>query len=263
MGFVHRGASGGQIGRPLLSLFLGVSGVTRSGRRSGWRAALESDTMTVVNEESLARANAFLAAVAARAAPGDLIELSPADLGKEIGVSEPLAAARAIRALLARRRLESVDGRYRLLDPRPIEPGEREQVPRQRRSRAKRLPRSAATPSRGRTSYSDIGREVVERTIELGREVGTLRGALRTAREEAREARESRDESERRSAQLAAKVKEFEARAEMAEANLRTLLAAAKGSGRDAPVGSTEMEAILGVLKGEPGGSEGGGTVSD
>jgi hypothetical protein len=37
----------------------------------------------------------------------------------------------------------------------------------------------------------------------------------------------------------------------MAEANLRTILAAAKGTGRDAPVGDTEMEAILGVLKGE------------
>jgi hypothetical protein len=36
----------------------------------------------------------------------------------------------------------------------------------------------------------------------------------------------------------------------MAESNLRTLLAAAKGVGRDAPVGDTEMEAILGVLKG-------------
>ena len=35
----------------------------------------------------------------------------------------------------------------------------------------------------------------------------------------------------------------------MAETNLRTLLAAAKGTGRDAPLGDTEMEAILGVLK--------------
>jgi hypothetical protein len=38
----------------------------------------------------------------------------------------------------------------------------------------------------------------------------------------------------------------------MAESNLRTLLAAAKGAGRDVPVGDTEMEAILGVLKGAP-----------
>jgi hypothetical protein len=92
---------------------------------------------------------------------------------------------------------------------------------------------------------------VVERTIELGREVGTLRGQLRAAREEAREAREAREESERRAGQLSARVKELEGRAEMAEANLRTLLAAAKGTGRDTPVGDMEMEAILGVLKGE------------
>lgn len=207
-----------------------------------------------MNDESLQRANAFLAAVAARAAPGELIDLSPAELGKEIGVVEPLAAARAVRALLARRRLEAVDGRYRLLDVRPIEQGEREQIPRPRRP-AKREPR-AGRDATGRTTYSEIGREVVERTIELGREVGTLRGALRTAREEARESREAREEAERRASQLAARVKELEARAEMAETNLRTLLAAAKGSGRDATLGDTEMEAILGVLKGAPGETE-------
>lgn len=205
-----------------------------------------------MNEESLQRANAFLAAVAARAAPGDLIDMSPAELGKEIGVVEPLAAARAVRALLARRRLEAADGGYRLLDARPIEQGEREQVPRPRRP-AKREPRGTREPSGGgRATYSEIGREVVERTIELGREVGTLRGALRTAREDARESREAREEAERRAAHLAARVKELEARAEMAETNLRTLLAAARGTGRDATLGDTEMEAILGVLKGAP-----------
>jgi DNA-directed RNA polymerase sigma subunit (sigma70/sigma32) len=113
---------------------------------------------------------------------------------------------------------------------------------------------AAAAPSEAptgrRTAYSDIGREAVERLVELGREVATLRGALRTAREEVRVAREARDEAERRSSGLSSRVKELEARAEMAESNLRTLLAAARGSGRDAPVGDTEMEAILGVLKG-------------
>jgi hypothetical protein len=205
-----------------------------------------------MNQESLERANAFLAAVAARASQGDLVDLSPAELGREIGVEEPLAAARAIRALLARRRLETVDGRYRLLDARPIEPGEREQVPRPRR--AKRAAAKHAAPTEAgqgrRTSYSDFGREVVDRLVELGREVGTLRGALRTAREEAREAQAARDDAERRAATLGARTKELEARAEMAESNLRTLLAAAKGAGRDAPVGDNEMEAILGVLKG-------------
>jgi hypothetical protein len=210
----------------------------------------ESDTMCFVNDESLQRANAFLAAVASRATPGELIDLSPSELGREIGVAEPLAAARAVRALLARRRLEAVDGRYRLLDARPIEAGEREQVPRPRRA-ARREPRQANQPSSGRATYSEIGREVVERTIELAREVGTLRGALRTAREEARESREARDEAERRARQLSGRVKELEARAEMAETNLRTLLAAARGTGRDAQLGDTEMEAILGVLKGD------------
>jgi hypothetical protein len=208
--------------------------------------------MSPVNQESLDRANAFLAAFAARAEPGELIEVSPAELGREIGGPEPLAAARAVRALLARKRLEAEDGRYRVLDARPVEPGEREQVSRPRRSDRQREPRTkAASAGGGRATYSEIGREVVERTIELGREVGTLRGQLRAAREEAREAREARDESERRSGQLAARVKELEGRAEMAEANLRTLLAAAKGTGRDAQVGDTEMEAILGVLKGD------------
>jgi hypothetical protein len=216
--------------------------------RCGW---IPHDTG--VNQESLQRANAFLAAVAGRASTGELVDLSPAELGREIGVDEPLAAARAVRALLARRRLETVDGRYRLLDARPIEPGEREQVPRPRRSRQRSSPKTerAAEPGgRKRTAYSDIGRESVERLIELGREVGTLRGGLRTAREEAREAQARRDDAERRASTLAARVKELEARAEMAESNLRTLLAAAKGAGRDAPVGDTEMEAILGVLKG-------------
>ena len=213
-----------------------------------------------MNRESLDRANAFLAAVAARATAGELVDLSPAELGREIGVEEPLAAARAIRALLARRRLEAADGRYRLLDARPIEPGEREQVPRPRRPKADRTAKAEAAPEPApgkRTSYSDIGREAIERLVELGREVGSLRGALRAAREEAREAQAARDDAERRASTLAARTKELEARAEMAESNLRTLLAAAKGAGRDAPVGDTEMEAILGVLKGA--GHEGNG----
>jgi chromosome segregation ATPase len=219
----------------------------------GWHVGAGYRTIWPMNQESLERANAFLAAVAARADAGELVDLSPAELGREIGVAEPLAAARAIRALLARRRLEAVDGRYRLLDPRPIDPGEREQVPRPRRPRqraARKSGEAVETPARKRTAYSDIGREAVERLVELGREVGTLRGALRTAREEAREAQAGRDDAERRASGLAARVKELEARAEMAESNLRTLLAAARGAGRDAPVGDTEMEAILGVLRG-------------
>ena len=204
-----------------------------------------------MNQESLERANAFLAALADKAQPGELVELSPAEIGRAIGVVEPLAAARAVRALLARRRIESADGKYRLLDARPIEPGEREQIPRPRR-RAVRQARGGREPREpGKLTYTGIGREVVERLIDLGREVATLRAAARSSREEAREAREARDEAERRAQSLAGRVRELESRAEMAESNLRTLLATARGAGREVPVGDTEMEAILGVLKGE------------
>ena len=217
------------------------------------RARIADDTG--VNRESLDRANAFLAAVAARVEVGEIVRLSPAELGREIGVLEPLAAARAIRALLARRRLEAAEGGYRLLDGKPVEEGEREQVPRPRRAREPRTgapteaPTDAVVSRDGRGSYSDIGREAVDRLIDLGREVGSLRGQLRTAREEARDAQARRDEAERRASSLGTRAKELEARAEMAESNLRTLLTAAKGAGRDAPVGDSEMEAILGVLK--------------
>ena len=88
-----------------------------------------------------------------------------------------------------------------------------------------------------------------------------LRGALRAAREEARESREAREEADRWAQRLSVKVKELEARAEMAETNLRTLLASARGTGRDATLGDTEMEAILGVLKGEGDGDGDGETA--
>ena len=208
-----------------------------------------------VNQESLDRANRFLAAVAARVQPGEVLETTPAEIGRDMGLAQPLAAARAVRALLARRRLEAVDGKYRLLDPRPVEAGERESLPRQPRKKKRPSPsaRAARQPSQpGRPTYSEVGREAIERLIELGREVGTLRAHLRAAREEARDSREARDEADRRAQALASRVRDLEARAEMAESNLRTLLAAAKGAGRDVGVGHTEMEAILGVLKGGP-----------
>jgi hypothetical protein len=202
-----------------------------------------------MNEESLERANAFLAAVAARIQPGELLETTPTQLGRDIGVEEPLAAARAVRALLARKRLEAEGGRYRLLDPTPIQPGEKEQVARPRRAKAKprRVPRRESQS--GGPTYSQVGREAIDRLVELGKEVASLRAALRTARDEARDAREGREDAERRARSLGERVRELEGRAEMAESNLRTLLAAAKGAGRD-QVGDTEMEAILGVLKG-------------
>jgi predicted nucleic acid-binding Zn-ribbon protein len=87
--------------------------------------------------------------------------------------------------------------------------------------------------------------------VELGREVGTLRSSARQAKEEAREARSAKDDAERIAGELSGRVHDLEAKLEMAEQNLRVLLAAARGGKTsDEPVGSTEMEAILGVLKG-------------
>lgn len=215
-----------------------------------------------MNQESLERANAFLAVVVERTTPGEMLEVTPAEIGRQMGLPDPLSAARAVRALLARRRLEVVDGRYRLVDARPIDPGEREQVARPRRQRRRTAVRQQdRSASAGRPTYSEVGREVIERLIELGREVASLRANLKTSREEARTAREARDDAERRAAGLSTRVHDLEARAEMAEANLRTLLAAARGAGKDVPVGDSEMEAILGVLKG--GGRDGGTHASD
>jgi len=164
-----------------------------------------------------------------------------------------LSAARAVRALLARKRLEISDGTYRLIDARPVEPGEPEAIPRRPRMR-KAKPQAASARERssdpGRLTYGEVGRAAIDRLVDLGREAGTLRGNLRTLREEAREAREAKDEAERRAQGLAARVKDLEGKLEMAESNLRTILTAARGNQRAETVGDSEMEAILSVLKG-------------
>jgi hypothetical protein len=220
-----------------------------------------------VNDESLARANAFLAAVASRTSTGEVMDVTPAEIGREIDLPDALSAARAVRALIARRRLEPAQGSYRLLNATPVDPQEREAIERPKRRRTAR--RTAAPRTRaadGRPTYSAVGREVVERMIELGREVATLRSNLKAAREEAREAREARIEAEHRADSLGGRVHDLEARAEMAESNLRALLVAAKGAGRDVrdhPIADSEMEAILGVLKGDPANGDAGSQVGE
>ena len=209
-----------------------------------------------MNEESLRRANAFLSAVAEHVQPGDTLTESPADVGKRIGLPDALSAARAVRALLARKRLEVSGGTYRLLDARPVDPGEPEAIPRRPRARkpaAARTRERAGAAEPGRPTYSEVGRAAIDRLIDLGREAGTLRGNLRTLREEAREAREAKDEAERRAHSLAARVKDLEGKLEMAESNLRTILTAARGSARTEQVGDAEMDAILSVLRGSGG----------
>jgi hypothetical protein len=208
-----------------------------------------------MNEESLQRANAFLAAVASRVEVGEVLHETPAEIGRELGHPDPLSTARAVRALIARRRLEPANGSYRLLDARPVEPQEREALGRRPRAtgRPRGRPGRPSETEPAAAAYSDLGRAVAEKLIDLGRENAEMRTELRQAREEVREARADRDEAERRARSLTERSKELEARAEMAEGNLRALLASARGRDvrPDAPVGDVEMAAILGVLKGD------------
>jgi hypothetical protein len=205
-----------------------------------------------VNQMSLERANAFLAAVAARVQVGDVLNVTPAEIGRDLQMPDPLSTARAVRALIARRRLEPAAGSYRLLDARPLEPGEKESIARRPRApRGTAARRSTGTRTSSGPTYSDLGRAAVDRLVELGQEASSLRASLRAVKEEARQSRDARLDAEQRADFLATKVRDLEARAEMAESNLRTLLAAARGRGgqRDAALPDSEMEAILGVLK--------------
>jgi hypothetical protein len=163
-----------------------------------------------------------------------------------------LAVARAVRALAARRRVELEDGRYRLLDTKPLEPGEPESVPRaprRRKTRRKGTVRADGAAADRRTTYSDLGRAVVERIIELGREAGDAVAGVDNLRREAKENRAARIEAEQRASKLFERVKELETKLEMAETNLRTVLAAARGRGATAGPTDNEMEALLRILK--------------
>jgi hypothetical protein len=208
-----------------------------------------------MNDESLRRANAFLSAVAARTAVGQLMDVTPAQIGLQVGLPDPLSIARAVRALVARRRLEPVDHTYRLLESKSVEPGEKESLGRRpRKKRQPAAPSEGRAPRSGATAYSDLGRAAVDRLVELSRENAQLRAIARQAREEARDAATARDDAERRARTASERLKELEHRADMAESNLRSLLASARpGQKHDAAVPDSEMEAILGVLKGSNG----------
>ena len=212
-----------------------------------------------MNDESLQRANAFLASVARRVGVGEVLADTPAEIGRELGFPDALSTARAVRALIARRRLEAAAGSYRLLDARPVEAAEREALgrrPRGARTRGEGRRGRAQASSAG--TYGEFGRAVVDRLLDLGRDNAEIRAELRSAREELREARSARDDAERRARSFGERVGGLEQRAEMAESNLRSLLVAAKGQSvkGDAAVGDAEMAAILGVLKGDENGAD-------
>jgi hypothetical protein len=217
-----------------------------------------------LNEQSLQAANSFLRIASANVAPGDFLDRPPTDIGRDAGLPNPLAVARAVRALAARRRLESVDGRYRLLDPKPLDPGEPESVPRapRRRRGRKRVgtPRPSAPAGDRRPTYAELGRAVVERVIELGRESGEAVASSDHLRRELKENKAARIEAEQRAARLFERMKELEHKLEMAEGNLRTVLTAARGRGATAAPADNEMEALLRILKTPSESGDGEGT---
>jgi hypothetical protein len=231
--------------------------------KGDWSRDAISGMIAVVNEQSLDRVNAFLGAAAERTQVGDVMSVTPAEIGRELGFPDALSTARAVRALIARKRLEPSHGSYRLLSAERVDASEKESIG--RRPRKARQPRttdaSIAKAASGSARYSDFGRAVVDRLVDLGREAAEMRVALRSAREETSASRQAREDAEGRARALTEKVREFEARAEMAESNLRTLLATVRasnteGSSRDARVSDNEMEAILGVLRGSDAGAD-------
>ncbi len=210
-----------------------------------------------MNEQSLEAANAFLRVAAESTPAGEILKQPPAEIGKQAGLPNPLAVARAVRALAARRRLEVEEGQYRLLDPRPLEPGEPESVPRaprRRKARRKGAARGETAGGERRATYADLGRTVLERVIELGRESAEAVAAAEHLRREVKDNKAARIEAEQRASRLFERVKELETKLEMAEQNLRTVLTAARGRGATAAPADSEMEAVLRILKG-PGGA--------
>ena len=53
-----------------------------------------------MNDLSLQRANAFLAAVSQRVAVGETLQETPAEIGRDLDLPDPLSTARAVRALM-------------------------------------------------------------------------------------------------------------------------------------------------------------------
>ena len=205
-----------------------------------------------MNERSIEESNALLAAAAAHAQPGELIPVTPAQLAAEAGIENRLAIARAVRALLSRGRLGQEGQGYRLLDPRPLEPGERASVKRPVRRRSREAP---VAPADEVPSYEQLGRVVIERLVEASAEVAELRASLERARDEweaaRREVVEVRREAVRdrqEAARATDEVRALRQRLEMTEENLRKVLEAARNRPAT-PMGDEDARAILDILK--------------
>lgn len=205
-----------------------------------------------MNEQSLRESNGILAAAAERAAVGEVIPATPAELAQEVGVADRLAVARAVRALLARGRLEQEGERYRLLDAKPLQRDEPATVRRPSRRRSRR--RQTEGEGNGLPTYEQVGRTIVERLIELSAESAELRASLERARAESEAARREALEATRAASRERQRATEMEQesrtlrqRLEMTESNLRRIIEAAQ-SRPAAPLEDSDAQAILDVL---------------
>ena len=147
------------------------------------RATIGSFMMGDMNDESLERVNAFLEAVAARTSTGDVLDVTPAEIGRDLGFPDALSTARAVRALIARKRLEPARARTGCSIRRPW-------VRRSARRSGDSASRGPSHPGgaaeAAASSYSDVGRAAVDRMIELGQGGGRSARWAAPAREEAR-----------------------------------------------------------------------------
>lgn len=208
-----------------------------------------------MNEQSLKESNAMLEAAVARADVGQLIPVSPAELADETSITNRLSAARAVRALMARGRIEREGDSYRLLDSRPLEAGEPATV----RRPARRRRESERAGKGGPPTYDQVGRLVIERLIELSAENAELRTSLERSRSEAEAARREAMEitrssgADRRRAQLLEdEIGVLKKRLEMTESNLRTVVQAAKNRPAS-PLDDGDAKAILDILSARAG----------
>ncbi|MGH2711648.1 MAG: hypothetical protein ACRDH9_10655 [Actinomycetota bacterium] len=206
-----------------------------------------------MNETSLRDSNALLAAAVSRSSIGDLIPASPAELARDSGVEDRLSVARAVRALMSRGRIAQEGASYRLLDGRPLEPGEQASV-RRPTKRRRRAGADGSSPASAEPTYDGLGRSMIERLIELSADVSELRTALERARSEGEAARREAVEVTRRAAddrrkaqRLEDEVTALKRRLEASEANLRTVVEAAK-TRPSAAVDDTDTKAILDIL---------------
>ncbi|MFA5787838.1 MAG: hypothetical protein WDA71_12810 [Actinomycetota bacterium] len=218
-----------------------------------------------MNETTLRGANLLLEAIAGQLeVGGEAVEVSPTRIGASVGLASSLEVARAMRALIARGRVEGDDeGRYRLLDARPVSQDEphtaRRRRPARRQSRALlEVPSSAALaaglPLGSQVpSYADVGRAVVERLLGLLGELSAMEVRAHKAEQLQDEYRERAAEADRLSKQekaradkLALRVGELENNLEMSDNNLRQVLSAA--GLKTTALGDPEAQAMLQFL---------------